>query len=119
MPTRSSYSQPEWTRLPEPTYVPNEVVVTTVQTARNDDLPHFLNVAAGVAPSATSFGETSIDGVLHRPGLPTQSRASTRPARLAARSPLRQYRLPWPFLPSTKTASTQETPILPRLLLSS
>jgi len=56
-----------------PRYVPNEVVITTVPGARNDDLPHYLNVAAGMAPSVANFGDNSIDAVFQRINLSTRS----------------------------------------------
>jgi hypothetical protein len=42
-----------------PEYVVNEVIVTKTKKARNDDLPHYLNVAAGFSSPARSFGEGS------------------------------------------------------------
>ena len=54
-------------------YVENEVIVTTNKKARNDGLPHYLNVAAGVSSAATGFGDPSIDGVLARLGRGTKS----------------------------------------------
>ena len=55
-----------------PRYAPNQVVITTVPQARNDDLPHFLNVAAG-SNTSSSFGDSSIDSVFYRMGLRARS----------------------------------------------
>jgi hypothetical protein len=66
-----------------PNYAPNQVVITTVPQARNDDLPQSLSVAAGVAP-ANSFGDTSIDGILYRMGLPARSMSRVYTPRTAA-----------------------------------
>ncbi len=60
------------TRRP-PNYVSNEVIVTAIKGARNDALPHYLNVAAGVTASATSYGDLAIDGVLQSVGLQARS----------------------------------------------
>ena len=68
-----------------PNYAPNQVVITTVPQARNDDLPQFLNVAAGATP-ANSFGDTSIDGILYRMGLRARSMSRVFVPRTAASS---------------------------------
>ena len=68
-----------------PNYAPNQVVITTVPNARNDDLPQSLNVAAGATP-ANSFGDTSIDGVLYRMGLRARSISRVFIPRTAASS---------------------------------
>lgn len=54
-------------------YVDNEVVVTTVKKARNDDQPHYLSVAAGAAAAGDRFDEPSIDGIFQRLGVATAS----------------------------------------------
>ncbi len=54
-------------------YVPNEVIITTVPEARNDSLPHHVNVAAEVVPAATRYGDVNIDGILQRLGVRTRS----------------------------------------------
>ena len=66
-------------------YATNQVVVTTVPEATNRELPHALNVAAG-ATSATSFGDTSIDGVLYQLGLRARSFSRVFVPRTAASS---------------------------------
>ncbi len=68
-----------------PSYAPNQVVITTVPEATNRELPHFLNVAAGAA-SASSYGDTSIDGILYRLGLPARSISRVFVPRAAAAS---------------------------------
>jgi hypothetical protein len=68
-----------------PNYAPNQVVITTVPEATNRDLPHFLNVAAGAA-SASSYGDTSIDGILYRLGLPVRAISRVFVPRSAAAS---------------------------------
>ena len=55
------------TRIPL-NHVPNEVLLTTVSKARNDKLPHYMSVAAGVAAPEASFGEANIDSVFLRFG---------------------------------------------------
>lgn len=67
-----SFAPRRLTRRP-PAYVPNEIIVTTVRQARNDDLPHYLSVTAGAAASATSYGDAAIDGVLQQAGLRARS----------------------------------------------
>lgn len=61
---------------------PNEVVLTTVKQARNDDHPHYLNVAGGAA-GAMGFGDAAIDSVLHRQGVGATSIARVYPPRAA------------------------------------
>ena len=68
---RSRY--PRRLMKPPSNYVPDEVIMTAKKAARNDDLPHYLNVSAGTSVAATSYGDASIDGVLHRLGLSSQS----------------------------------------------
>jgi subtilisin family serine protease len=49
-------------------YVPNELLMKTVRSARNDDLPHFLDASVRRAASANHYGDQEIDGVLSRMG---------------------------------------------------
>lgn len=56
-----------------PNYVPNELILKTVVEARNDELPHYLNVVAGASAATTNFSDASIDGVLQRLDLRTRS----------------------------------------------
>jgi subtilisin family serine protease len=56
-----------------PNYVTNQVIITTVGTARNDNMPHYLAVAASASPAATSYGEPVIDGIFQRLGAQVQS----------------------------------------------
>jgi len=62
-------------RVPKqlPKYVPNEVVISTVKGARNDDLPHYLSVAAGAVEPETVFGDSAVDKVFESLDLPVRS----------------------------------------------
>ncbi|NEN93511.1 MAG: peptidase S8 [Okeania sp. SIO3H1] len=51
----------------------NEVVITTIPEARNDDLPHSLDVTRGGAVEASSYGDNNIDGFLQRHGIGVRS----------------------------------------------
>lgn len=62
-----------WITRRPPNYVPNEVILRTIPAARNDSLPHYMNVALGATASAASYGDPSIDGVIQRLGLRTLS----------------------------------------------
>lgn len=53
--------------------VPNEIIITSIAAARNDDLPHYLNVAAGIAAPVSGYGEPSIDGILQNSGVRASS----------------------------------------------
>jgi subtilisin family serine protease len=70
-----------------PSYVANEVIVTTVKKARNDDVPHFLNVATEAVAGVSSYGEPGIDGVIQRLGYNTRSIARVFVPRSAAATP--------------------------------
>jgi hypothetical protein len=39
--------------------VPNEVLIRTMQSAQNDDLPHYLNVAAAAATPQANYGDAA------------------------------------------------------------
>lgn len=54
-------------------YVSNEVIITTVPEARNDDLPHFADVRAGAVAAAVRFDDSGVDGILARTGHSTRS----------------------------------------------
>jgi len=54
-------------------FVENEVIITTVSQARNDDLPHFVSVLRNTVAAVTNFGDNSVDGVFHRVGGSVQS----------------------------------------------
>jgi len=54
-------------------YVSNELIVTVVAKAENDDLPHYLSVAAGMAAPSSSYGDTAIDGVFQHFGARVRS----------------------------------------------
>ncbi len=67
------FKGPRRLRRRPPNYVENEVILTTIKRARNDELPHYLNVAAGASAPSTSYGDAAIDGVLQRLGRRTTS----------------------------------------------
>ncbi len=70
-----------------PNYVSNEIIMTTVRSARNDNLPHYLNVATGLSGAATIYGDTKIDGIFHGLGVSTRSIARVFIPRTAALPP--------------------------------
>ena len=62
---RDSNNDPERLLPEEVSYALNELVLTSVQGARNDDHPHYLNAAAA-SVSSNVYGDPLIDGVLQR-----------------------------------------------------
>ncbi|MEM8614893.1 MAG: S8 family serine peptidase [Cyanobacteria bacterium P01_H01_bin.105] len=66
---QSNEQGPRLVRREPPNYASNQVVITTVPEAANRELPHSLNVAAGTAAAATSYGDASVDGILYRMGV--------------------------------------------------
>ena len=62
---RDSANDPERLLPEEVGYALNELVLTSVKGARNDDLPHYLNAAAAGA-SSNAYDEPSIDGILQK-----------------------------------------------------
>jgi subtilisin family serine protease len=90
------------TRLP-PNYVPNQVIMTTIPSARNDSLPHFANVATGVTANVLSYGDPSIDGIMQRLGLRTLSMARVFVPEQDARATLADHATP--FLRTTISAN--------------
>lgn len=70
-------SRPRRLVEPQRNYVPNEVVLTALPKARNDDLPHYLDVARNASIPATSYGDASVDAVFQHLGIATRSIART------------------------------------------